>query len=281
MFIENSKTEQECIDLFHELFKDRDQLLKKLAPEGWEKSELFLVHHPTSQQRYEEALTIHNNLRNLFGRDKDASDNDPPKREDFQEDPLDLALIDPMQEWIEIWGRCLWDVFSNNHEVIDPSRTVYDIGSFRGAGGFIADYINCHVPEVKDRYGYLDFYMGTTIVSGRADLTPVYEIIFEKLKHLNCDWIYHFPRLYLIDLSNPDEELEAGKEENFLNYDPAESFVRQLDRQKKKEETSKLKEELDRIYEEAIEEAKDNPLPEIVFAYTNVYNRLPEGWPHI
>jgi hypothetical protein len=280
MYSENSKTEQQCLELFHRLFEDREKLLNKLASEGWEKSDLFFVHHPTAQQRYEEALNFHNNIKNFFRRNDKKSADDPPKREDFLEQEIDINNINPMEELIKIWGLCLWDVFSNNHEVVGADRKVYDIGSFRGAGGFIADYINDCLMETETKYDYLDFYMGTIWASNRADLTPVYELIFSKLKVLNCDWIYHFPRLYLVDLGDMKEDSEAERENDFLNYDPSESVAKQLEKEKRTEEASRLKEDLDRIYEESVEEAKYQPLPEIVLAYKNIYGHLPGGWPH-
>jgi len=279
MYSENSKTEGQCLELFHRLFEDRERLLKKLAPEGWEKSDLFFVQHPTAQQQFEEALNMHNNLKHLFKKD-DKRPDDPPKRENFVDEEIDLDNINPLQEFIEIWGLCLWDVFSNNHEVTGRDRKVYDIGSFRGAAGFIADYLNNYVTEIDTKYDYLDFYMGTIWGANRADLTPVYELIFSKLKALNCDWIYHFPRLYLIDFGDGREDAEAERENDFLNYDPSESVARQLEREQRKEEAARLKEDLDQIYEETVEDAKYQLLPEIVQAYKNIYGHLPGGWPH-
>src|SRR5581483_9378380 len=42
----------------------------------------------------------------------------------------------------ELVGRCLWDIFSNQHEVIAPDGRLIELGSFRAAGGFLADYLN-------------------------------------------------------------------------------------------------------------------------------------------
>ena len=62
-------------------------------------------------------------------------------------------------------GRALWDVFSDNHDVIAPDRREIHLGSFRAAGDFIADLLN---DEVGSRqYGYMDFYMGTIWINDR------------------------------------------------------------------------------------------------------------------
>ena len=86
-------------------------------------------------------------------------------------------------------GRALWDVFSDNHDVIAPDGREVHLGSFRAAGDFIADLLN---DEVGSRqYGYMDFYMGTIWINDRADLTPVYAMIFPRLPPPR----YHFVKL--------------------------------------------------------------------------------------
>src|SRR5207237_6283115 len=49
------------------------------------------------------------------------------------------------------------------------------------------------------RERYIHFYMGSFWVSERADLTPVYEMIFRRLKDRLLDWRYRLPRLHLIE----------------------------------------------------------------------------------
>ena len=98
----------------------------------------------------------------------------------------------------ELLGRSLWDIFSDNHEVIAPQGKILDIGSFRGAAGFIADYLNGLVAEA--RYDYMDFYLGSLWLPGSVDLSPVYAFIFKRLKDQGFNWLYHFPRLSLIDM---------------------------------------------------------------------------------
>ena len=73
------------------------------------------------------------------------------------------------KEVTELVGLCLWDVFSDNREVIAADGRVVDIGSFRGAGAFLTS------TSPGDREGwretdYMRFYMGTIRLSGPADL---------------------------------------------------------------------------------------------------------------
>ena len=89
---------------------------------------------------------------------------------------------------------CLWDVFSDNHDVIAADGRVADIGSFRGASRFL----DSHLSRDQDgwrREDYLRFYLGTIGISRRADLMPVYAMIFRRLKAMGADWVYHFPEL--------------------------------------------------------------------------------------
>jgi hypothetical protein len=49
-------------------------------------------------------------------------------RRDHQPTPVNVD-----EEVTELVGLCLWDVFSDNHEVIAADRRAIDIGSFGGA----------------------------------------------------------------------------------------------------------------------------------------------------
>jgi len=268
-------TEESCVKLFEHFFTNAQSLLAEFAPSGWEKSPLFFVFHPSPQQQYKEALRFHKNMSSLI-KDKDKQhESEEPKLADFLNQEEDKKA-DPIEEIIDLVGLCLWDIFSDNHEVISASGKVYDTGSFRGSGEFIADYINGHFPEISRRYDYLDFYMGTFAVQERADLLPVYTWIFKHLRSLECDWIYSFPRIYAISFNKEDAELHSDP----LAYDPNKALEEEFTQQEKKAEGDRLQEELNEAYEKDIEEAKYKPLPKTVQAYKNVYGRLPKGWPH-
>ena len=101
-------------------------------------------------------------------------------------------------------------------------------------------------------YGFL---YGTIGVSERADLTPVYEMIFRRLKELSLNWRYRFPELQLVDLC-PEE-----RDEN------------------ERSELDKMRANLKQAHRQAVEDAKLEPVPEIVAAYENIYGDFPRGWP--
>ncbi len=161
--------EAECTAIFDRLFPQGfagEDVLRELAPDGWERSSLLAVFHPSPEQVFQERVQMHENLQSLLRhREDDRSPSPPPTREEiernFQPSPVDTA-----REVRELVGLCVWDVFSDNHEVVDRAGRVVDLGSFRATGGFLADYLNAHIGRTK--YDYLKFYLGTIWVAQRT-----------------------------------------------------------------------------------------------------------------
>ena len=255
-------SERECQAVFAQLFPLRlggDDVLAHLAPAGWERSPLLAVFHPSVEQLHREALRIHRNLDALTGtRSRQHDERSEPTLEQMRATWQDPP-IEPDREVRELVGRCLWDVFSDNHDVIAPDGRLVDIGSFRGAGDFIAELLDRERGE--RHYDYMDFYLGTIGVSRRADLTPVYAMIFRRLARHGFEWEYTFPRLYAFDLGDPEE-----------SSDVAEGLERERER-------SDLREILEQGHRDALERAKDEPPPRTVQAYRQVYGCDPVGWP--
>lgn len=115
-------------------------VLAEIAPEGWERSPLLACFHPSVEQVFEEQLTIHRNLEAL----RRVRDGGNPPAESEQEPTLDNvrreyepAPVCEQEEVTELVGLCLWDVFSDNHDVMTADGRIADIGSFRGAGAFL------------------------------------------------------------------------------------------------------------------------------------------------
>lgn len=206
-----------CDELLDSFLDPPEVLLAALAPEGWERSPLRRVFHPTPEQVEAKTRRIRRNLRSLGGggsrrrtaettgeaSGEGAGTPEPLEATGLEAERPDGGLADgppgsdrpdPWREVVELVGSALWDVFSANHSVVDREGRVCDLGSFRGAAGRIADAIDRRYPELDRTYGYLDFYMGTALVSGRADLRPVYRWIFDRLRGQGWDWHYSFPR---------------------------------------------------------------------------------------
>lgn len=259
-------SESENRQLLKFIFKDYSQLFQELAPEGWSKSPYVLFFHPSAEQQFEEHKRLTDNLNRLDPKNEKKDYSAP---ETFKQD--DTGSVDGQTEFLYLLGLVVYDIFSNNHTVVDPGKKEYDFGSMRGSGAFIADFFN--EMELSTDYDYIDFYMGTVWINSRADLEPFYCYVFEKLKQKKLDWIYSFPRLYLFSPKKPAEE--AKPEE----YDPEKSVLKELETKESDEKTRELREKLDEDYRRAFEEAKYKPLPAMVKAYKEVFGTLPEGYP--
>lgn len=327
-------SQEESVAYFRKLFPQGlagEDVMQALAPQGWEKSSWVAVFHPSPEVQSEEAERIRQNMQSLFGKKSGEGDlsDDENKAGEFQKGAEELSAEDepqpieseqaivPEKELRELFGRCLWDIFADNHDVIaDDGRLVY-LGSFRAAGGFLADLANEEIGapkfdemafmkqmiedaqslpadpmeqvkrmieqrENKVGYDYMDFYLGTSGIRARADLSPVYEFIFERLRQHDADWKYSFPRLSLVDLRPLKEQLDANNPDaapEWESYDPAASFAQEQEQMEKDAEIAETREKLDQAHREAVEEARDGPPPKTVACYQKVYGELPEGWP--
>ncbi len=293
----------------------------EIAPKGWEAASVSAVFHPSVDQIFEESVRMHRNMASFPGRKADAPPPPPePTREQIEAE-YEANPYEPERECRELVGLCLWDIFSDNHTVrADDGREV-DLGSMRSGGGFLADVINAQPgppprpkpelpPEIMEKmfpstegmdpkvaemmaemrkemlgdggYTYLDFYMGTGMISGRTDLQPVYEMIFRRLFKRGMDWEYSFPRLRLVDLRPLKKHLDEqakGDEPEFVGYDPSAAFEEEQEDQQRDEELAEMREKLDEGHREAVEAARDREPPATVKAYQKIFGDFPKGWP--
>lgn len=274
---EHNYTDEELINLFKKLFPNGYNdlsIINEIAPLGWNKSPLLKAFHPTVEQSYKDYCQLTLNLRSF---DKKKADHDSLISFEAYRDDYKETSIDEAEEVENLVGMCIWDIFSNNHTVLDTEGRSVDLGSHRTAGSFIASML-----ELKSKIenislfdcDYLRFYLGTSMIFTRTDYRPVYKMIFIRLKSQNLDWEYFFPRIFLHDLSNL-----KGQQDSDINFSPVESFQKELENKKRKEETQKFKDALDEAHQECIEKSKQLPPPSIVMAYYDVYDSFPKGWP--
>lgn len=178
----------------------------------------------------------------------------------------------------ELVGRCLWDVFSNQHEVIDAEGRLIHLGSFRAAGDFLAKFSNRRAR--RREFDYLNFYMGTSAPwVEQSNFTSVYELIFRRLKRRSLEWIYHFPRIYLVDFRPLREAIDRAEKPDWAEYSPEQALAAEFENKEREEELSEIRNRLDEDRNQAIDEAARNPAPTIVQAYQNVHEKWPQGWP--
>jgi hypothetical protein len=188
----------------------------------------------------------------------------------------------PVEECADLLGLCLWDLFADNHDVCTARGILVDLGSFRAAAGFIADFRHRRSRSeawLNERTDYLEFYLGTWTVRHRADLTPVYELIFRRMQQLGLDWRYVHPRLMLVDFRPLHEALESESVPEAIRYDPTENYWRERREAACDTEVAELRRNLDEAYKESVAEAQHDPPPATVRAYQRVYGRFPAGWP--
>jgi hypothetical protein len=291
-------SEQEAFAFLGRLFpggmKD-PALIAELCPEGWGSSPLlFACYHPSPEVRYAESLEFSRNMKNLgltLSRRKGEVTQAPPEEPEptFEEflaknplENLEVSAEQAIDEPAELLGLCLWDVFSDNHEVIAADGRVVDLGSFRGSAGVIADFFEgSNDREEKSEDGmwsgwdggdYMRFYMGSWGLARRADLSPVYQLIFRRLKSLGADWRYSFPRLHLIDFGSREEDPGT-------DYDPSVALAKEAERKARAEELRQMRRKMDRDTLAAKREARRNEPPATVLAYQEIYRKFPPGWP--
>jgi hypothetical protein len=265
-------SEVDCHKLFDKILPDgfsSDKIKAELVPNGWEASPFFVIFHPTLEKAYEDYRAIHINIQNLFSAKKDLPKKTFQTFEAFAAEYKSIE-VEPDIELQELLARCIWDVFSDNNDVINNNKR-YHIGSFRGAARFIAERLNKYS---KKQYDYMDFYMGSFTYEDHCDLTPIYEWIFKQLKNEDCDWLFHFTQLGLVDFGGSKNLNPTPMNE----YDPnlaIESELKENEDQKKKDA---FREKIEEINAQEREDALYKPPPYIVQAYKNIYHKLPVGW---
>lgn len=304
-----SWTEEESLAEFSALFPQGvagADVLAEIAPEGWEASPLMATFHPTVEQVLEESLRMHRNISELGAarRKPDAPPLPPEPTLESISEGWESTPINARQECAQLVGECLWDLFSDNHEVVGPDGRVLDIGSFRGAAGFIYEFVKGEIPPIPEMdnmmsefmpaetkasleamgmkfdMNYLQFYMGTIRTRQRADLGPVYRMIFRRLLARDHDWIYHFPRLFVADLRPLRNAMaeDSGKPE-WETYNPSGAFAQEAEDEQKDREIDEMRESLDEGYRESVEASRSQPAPATVLAYREIFGREPDGWP--
>ena len=257
-------------------------VLAELAPAGWDQSPLLACFHPSTDQRREESRQFERNLRRLRAlmsrRTGTEGAEIAPSAEvtfDANTSQHESTPVRPTEEVTELIGMCLWDVFSDNHEVVTADGRGADIGSFRGASAFLDEHLPTTTATDAWVVGdYLRFYMGTAWIAQRADLEPVYAMIFRRLRACGADWVYHFPRLYLVDLGRRQETGEQRR-----TYSPNEAIADERAEAAREAEISRTRAELDEANDRASEAAMDRRPPTIVIAYRSAFGRNPRGWP--
>src|SRR2546425_6319145 len=134
-------TDAELHTLFDRLFPEGfagPDVRAEVAPNGWEQSPLVACFHPSVERVFEERLQFHQNVaalriagsRRTGQAQVETEASAAPTLEDVRRE-YEPEPVQADSELTELVGLCLWDVFSDNHDVITADGRVADIGSFR------------------------------------------------------------------------------------------------------------------------------------------------------
>ena len=104
-------------------------------------------------------------------------------------------------------------------------------------------------------------------------------MIFRRLIKCNLDWVYHFPKLHLIDLQPLRDALDNRDGPEWADYDPEEALTKGQAEEDRQRELTSLRDSLDEDRRVVIEKAQQDLPPQIILAYQSVYGRFPRGWP--
>ena len=182
----------------------------------------------------------------------------------------------PRIRWLSFLGDVLWDVFSNNNDVVGPDGELYDLGSFRGSGDVLASYLNDRLAEEdgdgRAPFDYMDFYMGTLGLFRDDTLSErgrrFYVRVFERLRERGRDWRYAPPALGLVRLKVKDEPDDPAR------YDPGAALAAEAEQAEADAEIDQFARRLAEVNAEAFERDVRNP-PLVVQSYREVYGEWP------
>ena len=292
--------EYEMLAFFSRLFPGglrHPALLAELCPEGWERSPLFACMHPSAARCYEEHCELHQTMKSLDDnlrarllpehRESELPDDPEMSFEEYlREYPEEAAPFTAeavVAEPAELLGLCLWDVFGDNHLVITEDGESAAMETLGELAGVIAEFHAraADAPEWRepdeDMWEWHDadpmrFETGTLWVAGRADLAPVYRMIFRRLRAVGADWEYGFPRLHLHEPPPVDDG-------SFSSYDPSAALQRETERKAREAEMRRRRRRLDRAALAAKREARRQQPPAMVLAFQVDYGGFPSGWP--
>jgi len=256
----------DLIHLLKYLYEDHETFYEKLTPEGWVNQPLIYFIHPTPQQKWEEALQAYTSLRRLDEQLHRKTYQKKPELADFKSD--DPTNINPIDEFRYLLAIGIYEIFSHNHEVRDDIGKIYDMGSMRGTGKFLAEFLNMYYPTEWTTYDYMDFYYQYFAIQGRGDMSPIFRYVFQKMQARKLSWLYATPRIYAYNLS-------ADRHDDIDAIDPHRRVSYYLRKIRPAQGMDHVVEEIN----EALQRDVLRDIPRIVEAYRSTFGEFPSGWP--
>jgi hypothetical protein len=167
-------------------------------------------------------------------------------------------------------AQCLWDVFSDNNQVItSDGRGVADWG-FRGWSHFMNEQIAKTIGQWREE-NYFYFAMGDYQHSHVYDVNEIYLMIFRRLKAHGADWLYNPPESFLMTVGATDETVNASRSGRRLCPEE-EAVIKEL--QAMRESVPGMNQGLRGTWASI-------PPPPPVAAYQSIFGGDPRGWSSI
>ncbi len=257
------------LEVLSDAYGDIDVTMDTLCPEGVALSPLFANEEKSDESLYDDYLESMKN-RNAFMLEQRGDEYKPVTPLSF-EAFLKSSLYEKEEPdyyaaFIELFSNCIWDIFSGNNAVIKEGTRI-DLGSWRGAAQFIADFVN-HYCHVDYKYSGNDFYCGNIDDAFRGDYLFIYELIFSRLKEAKCSWIIDEEITMSID-AEFGEEMEQTEAMRIKES----SLLAALAENMNKEQLKRVEKELKGEHEK--DKINDEELPSIVQAFVNIYGVMP------
>ena len=165
-------------------------------------------------------------------------------------------------------AQCLWDVFSDNNQVITADGRGVADWSFRDWSHFMNEQIAKTTGQWRED-DYFYFALCDYQHSDVYDVNEIYLMIFRRLKAHGADWLYHPPELFAITLGATAAVVNARRAGTHLC----------LEEQQFLKDYQAMREDLQKINEGLRQTLISRPPPPPVAAYRSVYGRHPQGWP--
>ncbi|MBL9171552.1 MAG: hypothetical protein JNN07_27725 [Verrucomicrobiales bacterium] len=162
-------------------------------------------------------------------------------------------------------AQCLWDVFSDNNQVITADGRGVGNWGFRGWSHFMNEQIT-KTRELWREEDYFYFGLGDYQHSHVYDVNEIHLMIFRRLKAQGADWLYNPPENFLMMLGETASDVGASRSGKRLCPEE-EALIKDL---------IAMREALPGMHQGLLGTVCSDPPP--VAAYRSIYGRNPRGW---
>jgi len=265
--------------LFH-LFGDMEKTLQLLSPEGWKNSPLYAVSHPSAAQQMKEELGFNHFTKLILDRMGESVEEDPNfglTEDQFKE----LKPGSPTEhDLLCLLGTCITEIMADYCLVITTKRKFYYLGPMERASNYMARFLNRYYPIPDWEFKPFNFFHASGEAEGRADIMPIWTLLFQRLKERGLDWVYSLPKGDFSELIDewrtaiksydpPPQDMDA--------YDPAHDMEMEMEREHVLKTIDYVEEVANEMLEKELEVYAYDP-PFMIRGYHAVFGDWPTGF---